>query len=493
MEYMIKKLELAEKSLNSALFIPKINEGEKYPLVLFLHGAGERGTNIELITNYRGPDVFTSDEWQKEHPCFVLMPQCPEDMTWLNFTDVLENTIMSLPGEYPIDNFRIYVTGLSMGGAGTWWLLSRAHRHIAAAMPICGYADPYEIRVAKNVPIWAFHAQDDDTVPVTGSRDLGLGYGVGTRQLVSVLRSEGAGDVHYTEYPEGYIKENFNTGAHASWLAAYSDKNALEWMFSKNRFERYTVELLRPGVYHIQDYDRDSIYLVEGRKKALLIDTGMGGSSLPELVSSLTPLPIELAITHAHGDHMALTHLFGKFYMSEKDIPFMEGMKSGKGKGNTSTADDVIGIKDGDVIDLGEVEIEVVELGGHTPGSVVFIDRMHGCVFTGDALGLWMQVPMALPISEYRTQLARFKEKLSKPGYTELAFYGGHKWQEGGELPRAAYKPNSYERVDDMLDLCDLLLKAKLKTRSYPIKFDEPAFEAVYRTADMVFKKSVLK
>ena len=149
---------------------------------------------------------------------------------------------------------------------------------------------------------------------------------------------------------------------------------------------------------------------------------------------------------------------------------------------------------DGDVIDLGGgVKIEVAEVEGHTPGSVVFIDRAHKCMFTGDAFGLWMQVPLARPISEYKAAVLRLKEKLQKPGYTELAFLGGHRRQEGGEDPQDKYVPNSYEKIDDMLTLCDLILEKKIEAKPFPMNFGEPAFISTYKTAYMVFMESVRK
>ena len=104
-----------------------------------------------------------------------------------------------------------------------------------------------------------------------------------------------------------------------------------------------------------------------------------------------------------------------------------------------------------------------------------------------------MQVPMALPISEYKAQLLKVKEKLQQPGYNELAFLGGHKRQEGGTYYYPTYIPNSYEKIDDMLHLCTLLLSGELTGKPHPAAFDEPAFEAAYQTANMVYKNSVLK
>ena len=178
--------------------------------------------------------------------------------------------------------------------------------------------------------------------------------------------------------------------------------------------------------------------------------------------------------------------------MTKKDVPRLPRLNDGTGKNFTEK--DVIDIKDGDVIDLGGgVKIEVAEVEGHTPGSVVFIDRAHKCMFTGDAFGLWMQVPLARPISEYKAAVLRLKEKLQKPGYTELAFLGGHRRQEGGEDPQDKYVPNSYEKIDDMLTLCDLILEKKIEAKPYPMNFGEPAFISTYKTAYMVFMESVRK
>ena len=121
----------------------------------------------------------------------------------------------------------------------------------------------------------------------------------------------------------------------------------------------------------------------------------------------------------------------------------------------------------------------------------MFIDRTHKCLFTGDALGLWMQVPMALPISAYRDNLLRLQAKLAQPGYTELAFLGGHRRQEGGVHPGEPYVPNSYEKLEDMVALCNKLLAGEAEGEPYPVDFGEPAFAVSYKTANMVYKESV--
>lgn len=488
-----RKLFGCGRYLEAGLFQPKMKPGEKYPLVLFLHGSGERGDDFSLVERFTpGADTFTSDAWQAEHPCFVLAPQCPEDMTWEPFTALLAQSLLSLPNELPIDECRIYATGISMGGGGVWKLLAACPQLLAAAMPICGYGDPFAVRAAKNVPVWAFHAADDDSVPAADFCDFESGFG--TRRLVSSLRSAGNRQVRYTEYPAGYMQEKWDMYPHGSWHAAYRDEEALAWLFSHTRRDRYEIELICPGVFYIEDFNNDSMYLVEGRDRALLIDTGLGGGDFLGMVRSLTALPVSLAVTHAHGDHMFHSDQFGKFYMSGKEKPLLADSMRRMMPESRTTAEDILDIADGDVIDLGGVGIEVIEVGGHTPGSVVFVDRKHQCLFTGDALGCWMQVPGALPISVYRENLVRLKVLLERPGYDALGFLGGHRRQEGGMFPPPdPYVPNSYERIDDMIELCTLVLAREAAEKPSPFSFGEPAFSAAYRTASMVFSERVRK
>lgn len=492
-----KEMKSGGVCLRYELFRPEVGAGEKVPLVVYLHGAGERGEETRLVLANSGATTFASEELQREHPCFVLAPQCPEGQSWNveNYLRLIADTVTVLTRTQPVDACRVYITGLSMGGMGTWAAITRYPFLYAAAMPICGGGDPFAVRAAKNVPVWAFHAEDDDVVPVTGRfpglREENL---VGTRQMVSSLRNAGNRQVRYTEYPTGFMTGK-HLFPHGSWIPAYEDRDALEWLFSQTRVDKYDVEWVVPGVWHIEDYNHDSLYVVEGRDKALVIDTGLGGGDLMGLLHSLTHLPLELAVTHAHGDHMLHSDKFGKFYMSRKDAGVMEAGRKRLMPGNKSTEADILDIRDGDRIDLGGgVEIEVLEAGGHTPGSVVFVDRTHGFCFTGDALGVWMQVPGALCLSEYRENLMRLEEKLSRPGYAELGYLGGHRRQEGGCYPFGAdYKPNSLERVRDMIALCGRVLNSEGGEKPCPFGFEEPAFQAEYKAASMVFCRSVMK
>lgn len=474
------------------LFSPKTEEGKQYPLVIYLHGAGERGENPRDALLNSGAVEFAAGSFQKKHPCFVFAPQCPLEKTWNmpEYCELIAKAALNLPTEYPIDVNRIYITGLSMGGLGTWSLISLYPHLFAAAMPVCGAGDPFIVKNAKFVPTWAFHAADDPVVAVggkcSGLNSVGTNYG--TRTMVYALRNAG-GEVHYTEYPEGLMEKKYKLHPHASWVPAYGDKKAPEWMFSKTRYDRYEWELLKPGLWHIEDCTNSSVYLVEGKDKALVIDTGMGGGDFVEMLKGLTHLPLELAVTHVHGDHMRHSDKFPWFYMSERELPLLEQYKKVMMPENKSTKENVKSIDTGDIIDLGGgVKIEVFALPGHTPGSLVFIDKFHGVCFTGDTLGVWMQCPGATGIKEYKDALQQFKKRLSQPDIAEICFLGGHKRQEGGVPPFGKdYSENSPRRVEDMIALCKLVLKGEAEKIPSPYSFEEPAVLSKYKTASMIY------
>lgn len=487
-------------------FCPGQKEGEAYPLVIYLHGGGERGDDNEAsLLALKGGTVFATEEHQKKHPCFILVPQCPTDKMHQSpeVEDMLMKVIQEKLQENPIDRYRIYVTGPSMGGMGTWHLISRYPKFFAAAMPICGAGCPYEIRAVGNMPIWAFHAIDDPVVPAAGKLHLesleeikGKEY-YGTRLLVNSLRSIGNENIRYTEYPEGYMEKEWGLHPHWSWDPAYSDEEAITWLFAQTKMDQYAVNFIRPGFWHIDDYFDSSFYIVEGEEKALVIDTGMGRGDYMGLIRSLTKLPLELAITHAHGDHMYHADEFDHVYISEKEKEILPHFQKWMMADRVFDLDKFTVVKEEDVIDLGGVHFRVLELAGHTPGSLVFLDEKNGVIFTGDALGsgmgVWLQVPFGLKISEYGNNIKHFAEKIRK--VEPLVFYGGHRYQEEGGFPVKRYNPLCKQLVDDMAILCDALLRGTIEGVSRPFfsRTGEEAFIASYGMADMVYTKSQLK
>ena len=495
-----ESIRSGSRTMDYMLFTPETEPGKVYPLVIFLHGAGERGSDPRLALANPGGTTFASDEWQKDHPCFVAAPQVADGEWWTDdwYMDVLARLVMQMArsGQYPVDASRVYITGLSMGGMGTWKMIARYPSLFAAAMPVCGAGDPVEVRAAKDVPVWAFVAADDPVAfaygYLTDKYAVGL---VGSRWLVNALRGAGGTDVHYTEYPAGWMAEQ-GLFPHASWVPAYQDKAALEWLFSHKTTDRYEMHFVQPGFWWVDDATGSSLYIIEGTERALVVDTGMADNDFIGMVKSLTRLPFDLAVTHCHGDHMYHLDKFDRYYMSEKDLPlldapFMKGML-----GDRTFNAELMPVKDGDIIDLGGgYEVEVFTLGGHTPGSVVYLDRKRKIALTGDALGVWMQVPGATDLSVYRAELAHFLERMSAPEYEGVVMMAGHRKQEGCYFPYGdRYVPNDLQKVRDMITLVDKLMAEEIAFTPFTMRaFDEPAFTASFGQASIVFTESRLK
>jgi predicted peptidase len=206
-----------------------VEEGKTYPLVVFLHGAGERGTNNEAQLIH-GIVEFCRPENRKRYPCFLVAPQCPKEKKWADVDWHAEKHTMTkepseqgrlvleliaaLQKDYPIDAKRIYLTGLSMGGYGTWDLLCRRPDLFAAAVPICGGGDEKQAEKIAKIPIWVFHGALDTAVKVQRSRN-----------MVAALEKAG-GHPLYTEYPDE---------GHASWVPAYRAPAMMQWLFAQKR------------------------------------------------------------------------------------------------------------------------------------------------------------------------------------------------------------------------------------------------------------------
>ena len=221
----------AGEQLKYRLMLPKDYSPtgtEEYPLVLFLHGAGERGDdNLKQLVH--GMKDFSKEENRQKYPCFVIAPQCPEGKRWVEVdwtldahTQPAESTPLALTRELiellrnrlKVDSKRIYVTGLSMGGFGTWDLVTRTPDLFAAAAPICGGADEALAGRVTKLPIWAFHGDKDSVVKVERSR-----------RMIDAIQKAG-GMPKYTEYPEVN---------HDSWTRTYADPKFMEWLFAQKR------------------------------------------------------------------------------------------------------------------------------------------------------------------------------------------------------------------------------------------------------------------
>lgn len=183
----------------------------RWPLVLFLHGAGERGSELDLAAVHGPPKLADAGH---EFPFVLVTPQCPESSQWIAELSTLSGLLDEVMEAHRIDPARVAVTGLSMGGYGTWSLAVRYPDRFAAIAPICGGMWLQSAAPLQNTPVWAFHGDADEVVPISA-----------TEQIVTELRSVGA-DVRFTRYP--------GVG-HDSWTETYENPEFYDWMLSHRR------------------------------------------------------------------------------------------------------------------------------------------------------------------------------------------------------------------------------------------------------------------
>ena len=217
------------------LYPEKYKKRKAYPLIMFLHGAGERGRNNEAQLMHGG-DLFVKGNIRKQFPAIVIFPQCPSDSTWSRFrreknTDertllsqetstvpqqLVKQLMDSLLDKGIVNSRQIYLGGLSLGGMGTYDLLIRYPEYFAAAFPICGATNTaLFLEKASQVPLWIFHGALDNVVLPTYDRE-----------LYKALMASGVKTVTYTEYP---------TATHNSWDAAFAEPKLLPWLFSNKK------------------------------------------------------------------------------------------------------------------------------------------------------------------------------------------------------------------------------------------------------------------
>jgi len=195
------------------LFLPQQYEpeGKPWPLIIFLHGAGERGDDLQKVKVHGLPKMV---ENRKDFPFIVVSPQCLEGKWWLHKTETLKALLDEIMAKYNVDRSRVYLTGLSMGGHGTWHLALAYPEYFAALAPICGEGEPYLAARLKQVPVWAFHGARDTVVPLARSQE-----------MVNAVKTAG-GDARLTVYPEA---------GHDCWTATYNNEKLYEWFLEHRR------------------------------------------------------------------------------------------------------------------------------------------------------------------------------------------------------------------------------------------------------------------
>lgn len=217
-EVTIHNAQAGSAALPYALYRPPQHGAPgSWPLVVFLHGAGERGDDgVRQTTVGLGPAL---EQYPGRYPGVILLPQCSAASHWRRELDRLLPLIDAVTAAERIDPLRVYVTGISMGGYAAFALAALHPDRFAAVVPICGWGDARVMPARlRSLPMWIFHGAADDIVPVEHSR-----------QMVHALERAGATSVRYTEYP---------SLAHNSWDATYADPSLPKWLFAQRRVGR---------------------------------------------------------------------------------------------------------------------------------------------------------------------------------------------------------------------------------------------------------------
>jgi len=221
---MVKQFQFTRTqslTLNYLLFLPEgydAKAAKRWPLILFLHGSGERGTNVWKVATHGPPKNVTT---HPDFPFIVLSPQCPDHQVWSK--DVLLALLDDIEAKYAVDKSRLYLTGLSMGGYGTWDLGLTHPEKFAAIAPICGGGEMIsailssreKAQAFKTLGVWAFHGGKDPVVPLAESQ-----------RMVDALKKAGVQDVKFTVYPDA---------GHDSWTETYNNPELYQWFLAHER------------------------------------------------------------------------------------------------------------------------------------------------------------------------------------------------------------------------------------------------------------------
>ena len=311
-----------------------------------------------------------------------------------------------------------------MGGMGTWKMILDNPTFFAAAIPICGLVadesyyenDGAAFEALKYLPVWAVVAADDSAALAEG-----------TAQAVQALQDHGNNTVKYYEYLPGSVTPN----PHHSWEKVYEDEEIYNWLFEQDK-ERtnngttsaaltYTMTDMGDGVKRVLDWHVDPIWVLQDGNEVLVIDTGMGSGNLYDyLMANAIENPesakITLVLTHNHGDHIAkLGDFVGKanveavYIGADDSASVIEKLGDDAGK--------VVTVKDGDTIPYAGHTVKVIDVPGHTAGSVVYLVD-NSKLFTGD---VWMQIGVTT-IAEYVDALEHLNDAVKG---LDLTIYGG--------------------------------------------------------------------
>ncbi len=411
---------------------PHADLDKKFPVILYLHGENESGTDneIQLVTT-QCATIWAEPDHLAKNPVYVLAPQAPKGSDWKS--EPVNSNVISLINQFitnhaDIDSNRIYIVGFSMGGTGVWNMILKNPGLFAAAMPISGNAESFlgnseAFEALKNFPVLVVHSIDDQICPVSGAYNaMAALESAGNRCVGNNSSIWGLGSV---------------VPAHDAWFPAFHNYEVIyNWLFEQSlvRTEHghispntlFTTRNLDNGIKEVWDYALGTAYIIEGHDKAVIIDAGAGDGKIFQFIKDRVLLNknigLELIVTHNHFDHIVgLKSFVGtpqlkKVYVHKEDseaVKMMLGSDAGK----------IQLVSDGDKINLDGKDFDVIGVPGHTWGSIVL--RYGNTLFTGDAIGsggVWL-FGSPLSIEEY---IQSVQYLLDKTGNMKLTVLPGH-------------------------------------------------------------------
>lgn len=300
--------ETETQTISYLLFLPDdydADNGKQWPLVLFLHGSGERGEDINKVKVHGPPKLLDDPEKAKNCSFITVSPQCPADQSWSPLQ--LGRMLDELETMYAVDKDRIYVTGLSMGGFGTWGLLYQFPDRFAAGAPICGGFDPAAAERFVDIPLWVFHGAKDGAVKLEMSTD-----------MVDAIQAKGGVRVQLTVYPDL---------EHDSWTITYDSPWFYDWMLKQNLSRR----IPREKAATIPQPKLEAFYReVAGRPELTVMLTNTGQTPFTVL-NPFDAFYVRLEILDAEGNNLLRDEGTGIHSTSLKDKPTLTKLNPGRG------------------------------------------------------------------------------------------------------------------------------------------------------------------
>lgn len=214
-QYLEDKFEKEQASLKYILTTPtNFDKSEKLPLTVFLHGAGERGENLDALKRYCIPKLFTSNQDFGNLRAITLSPLCPVERTWYDYKWEVISLIEKIADEYNVDRDRISLSGISMGGFGTWEIAMQSPELFSAIAPVCGGGMNWRAWYVRNLPIRVFHGRRDDVVPISQSE-----------AMVNSVKLQG-GNIEFTIYDDL---------GHCCWDRAFEETDLVSWLINSKK------------------------------------------------------------------------------------------------------------------------------------------------------------------------------------------------------------------------------------------------------------------